>query len=140
MPSKRPRAQTEAFIENIDMLEEEIKPLIPSSPPSTPSSSSTKSPKDVKPTINHKATINQTPTRGQPSPKSTLKKKVKVEYNTNGSAKARFAEIILEQGLRSYDKTFVEAETGFTKAQQMEMLKKGRGSLWKALYGFASTL
>ncbi|WVR03602.1 hypothetical protein IAU60_000594 [Kwoniella sp. DSM 27419] len=59
---------------------------------------------------------------------------------SGSTAKARFAEIIIDAGLKAYDKAQVEAETGLTRAQQTEMLKKGRGSLWKALFSQAAGL
>ncbi|WWD22514.1 hypothetical protein CI109_107007 [Kwoniella shandongensis] len=82
---------------------------------------------DIKPKL-AKVKTNTTPT------KSTT------PFTPGGSAKARFAELILDAGLKGFDRNQVEAETGLTKAQQTEMLKKGRGSLWKALYAHASTL
>ncbi|WWC66829.1 uncharacterized protein I206_100736 [Kwoniella pini CBS 10737] len=132
------------FIENIDMLEEEIKPILSFSS-SNSNSNSDESLKDVKPHIHRKSPTNPKSKSSNTDSKTSnsmpkKKQKIKVEFNMSNSSKAKFAENLIDQGIKNYDKTLVEAETGFTKSQQAEMLKKGRGSLWKALYGFASTL
>ncbi|WWC85820.1 uncharacterized protein L201_000687 [Kwoniella dendrophila CBS 6074] len=145
MPPKR--SLSEAHIEEIDD-DVDIKPITKMlEVTSSPLVSEDESLKDIKPFIatspmksKFQSNKKAKPNSSTPSPK---KKNItpKVEY-THGhpSAKARFAEIIIENGIKGYDKTFVENETGLTKNQQKEMLKTGRGSLWKALYGFASTL
>ncbi|KAK6905224.1 hypothetical protein I204_08118 [Kwoniella mangroviensis CBS 8886] len=134
-----------------DNLDIEIKPTIKSNLDITEEDLL----KDIKPSLIDNSTPSPARKRSKSNTnsnttKSTPKNKTKtntsapssVKFDPHGttSAKARFAEIIIESGLKGYDRNQVEVDTGLTKNQQIEMLKKGRGSLWKALYGFASTL
>ncbi|WWD08964.1 hypothetical protein V865_007079 [Kwoniella europaea PYCC6329] len=151
MPPKRPRpTSVELEIDQLieDNLDIDIKPIFKNNS----EISEEDLVKDIKPSRMHAPTSSPARKRSKSNtqsniktPKSTPTKStlspVKSETPLNAaSAKARLAEIIIESGLKGYNRNQVELETGLTKNQQIEMLKKGRGSLWKALYGFASTL
>ncbi|WVQ62649.1 uncharacterized protein L199_000796 [Kwoniella botswanensis] len=152
MPPKRPcPTSVELEIDQLidDNLDIDIKPFFPKS---NSEISEEDSLKDIKPNPVHTSTSSAARKRSKSNTQSSIKtprstptkstlSPVRSENPPNAaSAKARLAEVIIESGLKGYDRNQVELETGLTKNQQIEMLKKGRGSLWKALYGFASTL
>ncbi|WRT63834.1 uncharacterized protein IL334_000759 [Kwoniella shivajii] len=134
----------------------EIDEIEDSKPSLTLSDTDTDSMKDIKtflkPSTPHSKKAKTEPmsaTPTTPKPKKSPNKASPTKSNSStptkvlkggNTAKSILAEMIIEIGMKSYDRNLVESETGLTKAQQIEMLKKGRGSLWKALYGHASTL